>query len=131
MKASELRLGNLIKQGEIDMLEVRRVDGVDTINCIRVDGSNVVNPEPMLLSPEVLLRFGFKKGHGSNELYFHYSTLGYVQNNAPGCHGNFGYCTDEERMIFVELEYVHQLQNLVFYLEGEELKDGSKDRDTG
>lgn len=148
MEAKELRIGNWITYpkycGEIPI----RVTGVSVVDR-RDDQSGiyeeylyilandfltennfdafidykggVINPEnakPLSLTEEWLLKFGFNKDGAS---YFH-DKISYIQIDAYVCNGNFGYCLDDERGIYLEIIYVHQIQNLYFALTGEELK---------
>jgi hypothetical protein len=114
MKAEELRLGNLVSN-----MNPRHNDSILTIESI--GDNHEVNVfyrkyllselEPIPLTEEWLLKFGFHKYKGDNsdcflndfetscnrELFFWKGT--YIQN----------------------IKYVHQLQNLYFALTGEEL----------
>ena len=117
MKASELRIGNLIEFWSV-------YDTVILINSINEDTSyanvylNEIKPIP--LTEEWLLKFGFEIIWDSK-----YLTQYTLQSNMM-----FHYELDKPKNIWYarfgkyELEhikYVHQLQNLYFALTGEEL----------
>jgi hypothetical protein len=123
MKASELRIGNLVRNnmnGEIlkpcDVL----CYGINTYNIV---GLNYGFIEPIPLTEEWLLKFGFEKVN--NEL------TNIAPLNLP-CTFNlpntpFSFCQGKLILITgtgdfcVNTEYVHQFQNLYFALTGEEL----------
>jgi len=110
MKASEVRIGNLLNHNN------GFVVGPFTINSIHIsdlerDNAYAKEYEPILLTEEWLISFGFKfKSYG-------YSEEEWKQWNFNGYYLNGFRCTTSG----VELEYVHQLQNLYFALTGEEL----------
>jgi hypothetical protein len=113
MKATELRIGNLVRNnlnGEIlkpcDVL----CDGINTDN---IEGLNYGFIEPIPLTEEWLLKFGFKwKNFAFRDGTFtvRYQKEFYVYLSVEGV-----------RPIQIKLDYVHQLQNLYFTLTGEEL----------
>lgn len=120
MKATELRIGNLFQDKYTkDVFKVLEL----TTNSIVFDYFTVKKwkAEPIPLTEEWLLKFGFKKAPLVDKYlkgYFTYdSKLKY-----------FTYFTDIEdggyENIIIQkekLKYVHQLQNLYFALTGEEL----------
>ena len=117
MKASELRVGNLIlKNGKLhytSYLTIRDIHGLS------IDDTDTFEPIP--ITEERLMIFGFKKL--SDKLIvlsipklkseLHYET--YYYGNVVTIHSDFG------TFIPNDIEYVHQLQNLYFALTGEEL----------
>jgi len=111
MKASELRIGNLVYDSENFDYQIQGyefyLDIVEDFN-------------PIQLTEEWLLKFGFKllcrkDNNGYNETLFYMGKTGYLLiqlDEGWGCkflQGN-------------KLKHVHQLQNLYFALTGEELK---------
>ena len=82
-----------------------------------------LNPIP--LTEEWLLKFGFteRSFKGYNRKF--YKTVNNILFVIPFCISfdsiNYYYPVDEEYQIFINLKYVHQLQNLYFSLTGEEL----------
>jgi hypothetical protein len=103
MKASELRIGNIVRYGANN----RVLDAELFLQLLKY-----TTPfEPIPLTEEWLLKFGFEftNGYGfkifgnwlqkEDDVYFY------------NVNGNF-----------VQINYVHQLQNLYFVLTGEELK---------
>ena len=87
-------------------------------------GSYDIECEPILLTEEWLLKFGFIKAKFSSEYWSHYSlingwnvALSHHTEESSGVNKDLVYWGDN----YVELKYVHQLQNLYFALTGEEL----------
>ena len=121
MKANELRLGNLINtQNGVEEICTIYIGSFITETC-----SSFEYCEPIPLTEEWLLKFGFKKigtndfyddlyhfGNGThNGFYFSLSGVAVVGwNDYYDHHQEVGDC-----------QYVHQLQNLYFALTGEEL----------
>jgi hypothetical protein len=129
MKAEELRLGNLVSN-----MNPRHNDSVLTIESI--GDNHEVNVfyrkyllselEPIPLTEEWLLKFGFDK------VGIALTSIAIAPLNLP-CTFNlpntpFSFCqgklilTTGTGDFCVNIEYVHQLQNLYFVLTGEELK---------
>ena len=111
IKSNELRFGNYVKHFENGIvLTVGRTVAFRTpTNTIRVDVDDL---EPILLTEEWLLKFGFEKKSGWDDYEY--------------------YIKDEVEIIFNEnvmfknsienqIEYVHQIQNIYFALTGNEL----------
>lgn len=82
---------------------------VDGYGLVKVDSNNT---EPIPLTEECLLRFGFKNEH--NPIYFYIDGF-YIE------YKNDEFSTEVGECSFLVLETVHQLQNLYFALTGEEL----------
>ena len=100
MKASELRIGNIVKQGIIESIGISLIQVSDTIY-----ESEVI--ESIQLTEEWLLKFGFRKVYKT-------------------CYQYKDFILDDRFImmdidITIQLKYVHQLQNLYFALTGEEL----------
>ena len=124
MKASELRIGNLVTPcGN----KPYRVESVDNDGCmiVPVDNSELVDfdyecdLEPIPLTEEWLVKFGFeyKDGYLTLELgYFSGSNFIYWIGDVLNLFCKSG------MMLTNNIKYVHQLQNLYFALTGEELK---------
>lgn len=124
MKAQELRIGNLVKQGEIVDLN-REHDGESIIRIVNEDMCpfyiSINKLKPIPLTKEWLLKFRFKK---SVEDFY------YIKTGRKNM--TLEICLSEQRTIlfnkrlneYIELkniEYVHQLQNLYFALTGKEI----------
>ena len=100
MKASELRIGNIVKQGIIESIGSSLIEVSDTIY-----ESEVI--EPIQLTEEWLLKFGFRKVYKT-------------------CYQYKDFILDDRFImmdidITIQLKYVHQLQNLYFALNDKEL----------
>ena len=125
MKASELRIGNLV-----DVIEFKNVEvlGVSMNNIgLKVDSStflsvdiNEINPIP--LTEEWLLKLGFKyKKWDDHFIIKNGNYFNSIKKYDDGWHYN----TDESDATcyyLTTIQYVHQLQNLYFALTGEELE---------
>lgn len=115
MKASELRIGNLVSYRSNTVV-------IDTLSssdqCIIIDRyfkyaeQHLTNIKPIPLTEEWLVKFGFNNLNlnCSNYMFelIHNDMIGYRFS----IEGQYGY---------PEIKYVHQLQNLYFALTGEEL----------
>ena len=116
MKANELRIGNYFLRNNIAS-QVHPSIIEDVFN-----GKSNIKPIP--LTEEWLLKFGFIKAKFSSEYWSHYSlingwnvALSHHTEESSGVNKGLVYWGDN----YVELKYVHQLQNLYFALTGEEL----------
>jgi hypothetical protein len=114
MKASELRIGNYF----YDTLgKVNRID-LEAITYIVKEPHNQVKPIP--LTEEWLLKFGFSKRDVlSSVLYDMKNPRFSIYLNPPIDKSNKWNILGIEKNI--NIQYVHQLQNLYFALTGEEL----------
>lgn len=126
MEAKELRIGNWIrhKYSEPDFI-VSEINAFSENNT--VNGIDLCDCEPISITEEWLIDFGFVKDNNENYLIgmqVHYLELmtsnGYwypTYAQAPEMsHEN------EQRVSTNRIKYVHQLQNLYFALTGEELE---------
>ena len=118
MKASELRIGNIIQYSEDSVIfKVIGVHeyGLDVENDIETTYIELDQFEPIPLTEEWLFKFGFKKDgkYNSSDRW-----MGIF--NQPLIMGN-GYLTIPNYPL-TEIKYVHQLQNLYFALTGQELE---------
>jgi hypothetical protein len=114
MKASELRLGNLIynKQGNIVYVNTNHL----TLLLYGIE--NEFNPIP--LTEEWLLKFGFeinRQTKEENNIWRCYSEEGFFEVEQIGS----SFFLDDNHCYGTKINYVHQLQNLYFALTGEEL----------
>lgn len=137
MKASELRIGNLINgiyydfvnEDEYDEIEKETICTVATLDSTdmcdyriyvesEVDIETFSDFQPIPLTEEWLLKFGFGceakiGGDGIEFRVYHFDVLTFNTNH--------GWWYKVQRMNDTQLEYVHQLQNFYFALTGEEL----------
>jgi hypothetical protein len=121
MKSTELRIGNYVMDRGNKVLLIDHWEYKDKISEKRIDGYHpftefVEHLQPITLTEEWLLKFGFKK----DGIYYenaHLQLSKMTSKNGYDC-----YCTDLDFSIFMtELEHVHSLQNLYFALTGEEI----------
>ena len=110
MKASELRIGNLVNYNEGGIFKVIGIHefGIDCENEIETTYMEYENFKPIPLTEEWLLKFGFKNNR-----------LGLFDCVKVG--DDIGYHIYFIGKHLKEVQYVHQLQNLYFALTGEEL----------
>lgn len=116
----DLRFGNIIQTNKGLLLQVHGIN-ILTAKCsfqnIKEGETNYYynynykDLEPVELTDEILLRLGFVLVNG----YYHKNDIWIGKNKI------FWYDTDQ-RHGFVELKYLHQLQNLYFALCGKELE---------
>jgi hypothetical protein len=119
MKATELRIGNLIGC-DIQTLIVKAVND-ETVICHTMDGKPYVlhleDVYGLKLTEEWLLKFGFTLITSDCESP---SDWYYRHDNLTGSIDNLTWKYTHQHGL--KLKYVHQLQNLYFALTGEELK---------
>lgn len=115
MKATELRIGNLIK----NMFEETIVVGEICESHVTPKGSNnlygISNCSPIPLTEEWLLKFGFERDWDIETAYPAFQGLK-LSIFGTGKSNEFE-CNESE----LRIKYVHQLQNLYFALTGKEL----------
>ena len=121
MKASELRIGNLLQDRNGRLCKVEQVSKqLQECNIYAIKYSTTSLPfEPIHLTEEWLLKLGCK-------MYELFSSKYYLVTD-----GNITLVSNKNGIISMEIEgqllplkhtqYVHQLQNLYFTLTGEEL----------
>jgi hypothetical protein len=132
MKIIELRIGNIVgfKNRDDCYCVVTDLSSAGGIHLIRkfYDGDEDDQPEvidditPIPLTEEWLLKFGFNNIN-SKEYGIKCGSCWMSLSN-PKDMGEWQdcYCWIFDRFKFIELKYVHQLQNLYFALSDEELK---------
>lgn len=119
MKASELRINNLVNYGGVTS-EVSRVDKLffyveasETPTFSKDEGRGA---KPIRLTEEWLLKFGFEK-----QMAWTYKISLIGNKNLVYYLGEKGWSIGNKNYSDFSCEYVHQLQNLYFALTGEEL----------
>ena len=118
IKASELRIGNMVY-----------FRGKETSICL-FDFATWLDTNPELYSPiplteEWLKRFGFKQGgisatmgYSSYTYFLNEFTISYNTFEGMGCKME----GDDEFVYYMnKIKFVHQLQNIYYFLEGNEL----------
>ena len=116
MKANELRIGNLVKDsfGVIEISITGESYFEKTIYDFgKIEFASIYEPIP--LTEEWLLKFGFEKKKGYYDRYY-YSIDGMdIRIDADMFETEVGEC------LYKTIKYVHQLQNLYFAINDEEL----------
>lgn len=129
MKASELRIGNLVNYGNA----VKQLDAELFLQLLKY-----TTPfEPIHLTEQWLLKFGFEEKNIGNKLPESWYELKYLSNEHEpmitswvsilinietwSCVICDEYPDEIGANTKIKIEYVHQLQNLYFALTGEEL----------
>ena len=126
IKASDFRLGNLVNyfvknegfyETIIDIEDLERIKNHENCNC---DFCSDYYYEPITITEEWLLRFGFEKSFKNG--FWSSKKIG-DKRLLISILGNVEIENWDKTMIgFLSIcEYVHQLQNLYFVLTGEEL----------
>lgn len=109
----ELRIGNWVN---IEGLNVRVVDILcDSVNTMVHEGATPDYIKPIELTPEILDKCGFV-GHGEMTLYLKNDSFT-IENFSDG----YCYTGGEGCSLSVPILYLHQLQNMVFAICGQEL----------
>ena len=120
MKANELRIGNWVMVFPVKNPQQVCDVMFDSVNTESVFGQHYGEVEPIQLTEEWLLKFGFEKTMswtyvkdlvGNLKLVYYLGEKGW----------SIGFKSYSD---FPNLKYVHQLQNLYFALTGEELTYG-------
>lgn len=121
MKASELRIGNLITFKNRDSSDTEMFVEVGDLFRIEQDENGY---NPIKLTEEWLLKFGFEK-------QFKNMPIGRKSYSLILYHNHFCFISYEDDFFVrlysstsdfsIEIKYVHQLQNLYFALTNEEL----------
>ena len=123
MDAKELRIGNLIKYTDYPNL---KDDLLGKVICVTggdisfMSDCNVAYLEPIKLTEDLLIKFGFNK---DGRVIKTYAMIGNEINFKilVNTENEFYFYPSVAIKWSVRLKYVHQLQNLYFALTGEEL----------
>jgi hypothetical protein len=121
MKAKELRIGNYVKLDG----EVIQITPMFIVEQLHSDIANVDYLDPIILDKNELLKLGFKISvhsgqHVSNENVFYNKKINitlFLRSDLRG----IDYPFVDINKLNIKLEHVHKLQNLYYYLCGEEL----------
>ena len=115
MKANELRSGNIYQENG----KYYRANGSDIINLERMEKTGkVCDMQPVVLTAEILLKCGLcKKTKLSGHLGFYLNGWWLIPNN-----GQYDFMSDGSSIILCRIIHLHQLQNLILDLTGEELE---------
>jgi hypothetical protein len=131
MKSNELRIGNYI------LISVLSDNGNFEYEMFKVNSTTIRdaerygdewNAEPIALTEEWLLKFGFKKGNSIYPEGYSINILNTDTYLRPSFEGGFYWGfnlrnkSDCELYNAKPIKYVHQLQNLYFALTGNELE---------
>ncbi len=124
MEAKELRIGNKVghpdwyKHGKLAIFEVKGINGkyLEISNGLMSTTQDIKDLVPVRLSQKWLNKCGFKKSNGFYELDLDHD-LTLMQGDKEGCLDVYELNHDSLRV-----QYLHELQNLVFTLSKTELK---------
>ena len=114
MEAKELRIGNrILFDGKITIVNTRMLAYINNANRLK-NKIDLISFEPIPLSEEILLKCGFKEnGNRKRDFYFRNYCIELFDNSCNFWIGDFN---------DIEINYLHQLQNLYWSLTGEELE---------
>jgi hypothetical protein len=128
MKKEDLRIGNFYMSVKFGIpVECTLADLYEL--CVKSDGAYGDPPieemfEPIPITKDWLWGLGFDEDHLSPNI-FYYPYLASFLTVAIGPHKHVGIVKEKADpvlyMRFMDIEYVHELQNLYFALTGEEL----------
>ena len=115
MKANELRIGNWVNY--FDDGNCSRISVLDHYYCHLNDASSIdyLMIKPIQLTEEWLLKFGFPEHKSTMDLLWNYSVCLERRHNEL-------FVVNLDNIHVYQIEYVHELQNLVFALTGKELE---------
>lgn len=122
IQANELRRLNLVQTNELSVNElpnkIRIVDGINNsdIDLTNSTTQNLIGLSPIPLTEEILLKCGAKKKkYGVMYMSVKGFTIEFelIKNNIYGSY---------LEMIGLDIQYLHELQNLFFALTGKELE---------
>jgi hypothetical protein len=118
MLINELRLGNWLQRLDGSLFQVTPTDFT-----LIPDRSEYLQPKPIPLTEEILLKTGFEKVKNKIDIF----ELGRLRIWVGGRGAFLAYLIEEDTTSahYIpngDLNYLHQLQNLYFALTGEELK---------
>lgn len=124
MKASELRIGNLINTtyGVLPITGIK--DGTIYYKESSIGSTHGGNPEPITITEEWLVKFGFTFKEAPMSAYnwdCNKSFDGGVLRGGYSKLSGYSYFGFIRNGVYVNFKSVHQLQNLYFALTGEEL----------
>ena len=127
MKSTELRIGNFVKV-ENDYEIIQGLHGHEALCALDIKlfdtfgvWQNYKDIQSIQLTEKWLIKFGFKKWGSYTNLWKRYSTTNCtVRSDASAISRNNCYFILNEDYR-VDIEFVHQLQNLYYALTGDEL----------
>jgi hypothetical protein len=118
MKASDLRIGNLVDLGN----RIAKVTEINHLACVVVDLEETQDTiedyervKGIILTEEWLLRFGFEK-NDNNQFILMEGSVDILFNKDLN-----GWICDDINFSINMTDHFHQIQNLYFALTGEEL----------
>lgn len=114
MESKEFRIGNLLKYDDGTIVEVLTVSSRDIVVKRFPQPLNISVLHPIPLTPEILEKAGFYHSENWQKTWWFNKSI------SINFHNDKLYYNDMQRAI--ELQSVHQLQNLYFALTGEELE---------
>ena len=117
MKATELRIGNWVRIKDVPTTNEWQVESIGNLQQVRGQLWSIEELEPITITKEWLTKLGFREW---GDFWFH-DDGHMITENAYGCNGNYGYCINDEKVIYKEVKFVHRLQNISFEMEDKEL----------
>lgn len=117
MKVEELRFGNLVYDtgGKVNTINIEAFKYL-----LSYGGTDICQVKPIPLTEDWLVKFGFKKSKERND-FFRFKKIIAIIDIDDDVSFYFNDMSNSNTYLGIR-KYVHQLQNLVYALIGEELK---------
>ena len=130
MKATELRIGNWVRIKDVPTTNEWQVESIGNLQQVGGQLWSIEELEPIPLTEEWLERFGFDKDEEYDEggLVDYRWTLMYRSLEFVSFWNSEELNGVNQPQTGVDVEYVHQLQNLYFALTGQELQTDETDQ---
>lgn len=120
MDPKTLRIGNTIRKTQSEIWQKKHRGALTTVTSWELQvlekNANEGYYEGVPLTPELLLEYGFTKN--SSESYSHIATGWQIEQAFYG----HWFIIEEELTVSLPLDYLHELQNAIYFLEGAELE---------
>jgi len=123
MKAEELRIGNWVRIKDVPTTNEWQVESIGNLQQVAGRLWSIEELEPIPLTEEWLVKFGFEKNDG---IWEHEESMWSCE--ISGDDDSFNFKRLGLDIPCIEIFYVHTLQNLYFALTGEELQTDENDQ---
>jgi len=118
MKAEDLRLNNWVEIKDQDVKTYAQVEGIGNLQHVAGQLWSIEELEPIPLTEEWLTRFGFEIDYEGDYMLVWRGVVFYFKLSDMSLRRDY---KQKNKLSIVPINYVHQLQNLLNTLTGEEL----------